>query len=33
MGKAGRTWVEGGHTWAESASMLGCWLREAVDEA
>lgn len=33
MGKAGRSWVEGGHTWSESASMLAGWLREAVDEA
>jgi phosphatidylinositol alpha-1,6-mannosyltransferase len=31
MGKAGRSWVERGHTWAGSAAMLGHWLREAVD--
>lgn len=33
MGKAGRSWVEHAHTWAESASMLARWLREAVEEA
>jgi phosphatidylinositol alpha-1,6-mannosyltransferase len=29
MGKAGRSWVEAEHTWAESASLLGSWIRQA----
>jgi phosphatidylinositol alpha-1,6-mannosyltransferase len=33
MGKAGRSWVEAKHTWAESASLLGSWIRMAADAA